>query len=104
MKIETQTLELKVWDHHDAVVFVTQQRYEKTGEKTELGHDKYHNWKDVLTAIPVDFGYNHELDDEDKYKLVKNVADSLVALYQYDHDSYEIGVSYYINHDHCVNG
>jgi hypothetical protein len=104
MKIETQTLELKVWDHHDAVVFVTQQRYEKTGEKTESGHDKYNHWKDVLTAIPVDFGYSNELDDEDKYKLVKNVADSLVALYQYDHDSYEIGVSYYINHDHCVNG
>jgi hypothetical protein len=104
MKIETQTLEVKVWDHHDAVVFVTQQRYEKTGEKTESGHDKYNHWKDVLTAIPVDFGYSNELDDEDKYKLVKNVADSLVALYQYDHDSYEIGVSYYINHDHCVNG
>jgi hypothetical protein len=104
MKIETQTLEVKVWDHHDAVVFVTQQRYEKTGEKTELGHDKYNHWKDVLTAIPVDFGYNNELDDEDKYKLVKNVADSLVALYQYDHDNYEIGVSYYINHDLFVNG
>ncbi len=104
MKIETQTLEVKVWDHHDAVVFVTQQRYEKTGEKTESGHDKYNHWKDVLTAIPVDFGYSNELDDEDKYKLVKNVADSLVALYQYDHDSYEIGVSYYINHDQCVNG
>ena len=104
MKIETQTVEVKVWDHHDAVVFITQQRSEKTGEKTEAGYDKYHNWKDVLTAIPVDFGYNHELDDEDKYKLVKNVADSLVALYQYDHDNYEIGVSYYINHDQCVNG
>jgi hypothetical protein len=104
MKIETQTLEVKVWDHHDAVVFVTQQRYEKTGEKTESGTDIYSHWKDVLTAIPVDFGYSHELDDEDKYKLVKNVCDSLVALYQYDHDSYEIGVSYYINHDHCVNG
>jgi len=104
MKIETQTLEVKVWDHHDAVVFVTQQRYEKTGEKTEAGNDIYKHWKDVLTAIPVDFGYNVELSDEDKYKLVKDVADSLVALYQYDHDNYEIGVSYYINHDQCVNG
>jgi len=76
---EKRTLEVKVWDHHDAVVFVTQQRYEKTGEKTEAGHDKYNHWKEVLTAIPVDFGYNAELDDEEKYKLVKNVAD-LVCL------------------------
>ena len=104
MKIETQTVEVKVWDHHDAVVFVTQQRYEKTGEKTESGTDIYSHWKEVLTAIPVDFGYNNELEDEDKYKLVKNVCDSLVALYQYDHDNYEIVVSYYINHDQFVNG
>ena len=104
MKIETQTVEVKVWDHHDAVVFVTQQRYEKTGEKTESGTDIYSHWKEVLTAIPVDFGYNNELEDEDKYKLVKNVADSLVALYQYDHDNYELCVSYYINHDQFLNG
>ena len=104
MKIETQTLEIKVWDHHDAVVFVPQQRYEKTGEKTDSGTDIYKHWKEVLTAIPVDFGYHDDISDEDKYKLVKDVADSLVALYQHDHDNYELGVSYYINHNQFVNG
>lgn len=104
MKIETQTVEVKVWEHHDAVVFVYTQRHEKTGEKTDSGTPIYKHWNEVLTAIPVDFGYNHELDDEEKYKLVKNVADSLVALYQHDHDNYELGVSYYINHNQFVNG
>ena len=104
MRIEDQTVEVKVYNHNDAVVFVYENRYEKTGEKTETGGDIYKHWHNIITAVPVDFGYEASLTDEEKYELVKNVADSLVALYQYDHDNYEIGVSYYINHDQFVNG
>ena len=104
MIIEDQTVEVKVYDHNDAVVFVYEKRYERTGEKTEGGSDIFRHWQNVVTAIPVNFGYEHSLDDDDKYKLVKNVADALAALYEYETDGYEMGVSYYINQHQYVNG
>jgi hypothetical protein len=66
MIIEDQTVEVKVWDHNDAVIFVYENIHEKTGEVHESGVDMLRSYKQVLTAIPVDFTYNHELSDDDK--------------------------------------
>jgi len=104
MMIEDQILQIKVWNHNDAVIFVYEQRYEKTDEKTESGNDQYKHWHEVVTAVPVNFGYGHELSDERKYELVKSVADSLADIYSYETDTYEMGVSFYINHRPYING
>ncbi len=104
MIFEDKTLQIKVWNHNDAVVFVYENRYEPTGEKTEGGSDIHKHWQNVVTAIPVNFGYDHELSDERKYELVKNVADSLSGIYSYETDTYEMGVSFYINHRPYING
>ena len=42
------------------------------------------------------------LSDDDKLEKVRKVADALTELYAYE-DGYEMGVSYYINHDQYVN-
>ncbi len=47
MIIEDQTVEVKVYQHNDAVVFVYETRYEKTGEKSDEGADIYRQWNNV---------------------------------------------------------
>ena len=103
MIFEDKTIEITVYNHSDAVVFVYENRYEPTGDKTEGGSDIHKHWQNVVTAIPVNFGLGSEISNEDKYELVKNVADSLSALYQHETDNYEMGVSFYINHAHYIN-
>tara|TARA_R100000995_G_scaffold23923_1_gene10299 strand:+ start:1215 stop:1520 length:306 start_codon:yes stop_codon:yes gene_type:complete len=101
MNIEDQTVEVKVWDHNDAVIFV----YESTHEKTDELHEGVPVWKGykkVLTAIPVNFSYG-SLSKNEQLDKVCRVADALSELYS-DDDLNEIGVSYYINHDQSVNG
>ena len=102
MIIEDQTVEVQVWDHNDAVIFVYENIHEKTGEVHESGHDVWRSYKQVVTAIPVDFTYSDSLSEDDKLEKVRKVADALTELYAYQ-DGYEIGVSYYINHDPFVN-
>ena len=102
MIIEDQTVEVKVWDHNDAVIFVYENIHEKTGEVHESGHDMWRSYKQVITAIPVDFTYDENLSDDDKLEKVRKVADALTELYAYE-EGYEMGVSYYINHDQFVN-
>jgi hypothetical protein len=104
MMIEDQTLEIKVYNHNDAIIFVYENRHEPTGEKTKGGSEIHKHWQNVVTAIPVNFSYPCEVTDEEKYELVKNVADSLSALYQHETDNYEMGVSFYINHAPYING
>jgi hypothetical protein len=103
MIIEDQTVEVKVYQHNDAVVYVYENRYEKTGEKSDEGSDIHRQWSNLLVAVPVNFSYEHQLEEEEKYKLVKDVADSLASLYQYETNGYEIGVSFYINSHQYVN-
>ena len=100
MMMEDQILQLKVRNDSDAVVFV----YEKRYEKTESDNAQYKHWHEVVTAVPVNFGYDHELSDEGKYELVKSVADALADIYSYETDTYEMGVSFYINHRTYING
>jgi hypothetical protein len=102
MIIEDQTVEVKVWNHNDAVIFVYETIHEKTGEVHESGHDVWRSYNQVITAIPVDFIYAENLSDEDKLEKVRNAADALGNLYSHAGD-YEMGVSYYINHDPFVN-
>jgi hypothetical protein len=75
MIIEDQTVEVKVWDHNDAVIFV----YETIHET-----------------------YDEDLSDDAKLEKVRNAADALSQLYSHAGD-YEMGVSYYINHDPYIN-
>ena len=49
--IATKAYKVKVYDHNDAVVFVYENRWEKTNPKDKECH-KYKHWKEVLTAIP----------------------------------------------------
>jgi len=102
MIIEDQTVEVKVWDHNDAVIFVYENIHEKTGEVHESGVDVWRSYKQVVTAIPVNFTYCDSLSSDDKLEKVRKVADALTELYAYE-DGYEMGVSYYINHDQFVN-
>ena len=102
MIIEDQTVEVKVWDHNDAVIFVYESIHEKTGEVHESGIDVWRSYKQVVTAIPVDFTYDGELSDDDKLEKVRNAADALSQLYSHGGD-YEMGVSYYINHNQYIN-
>tara|TARA_R110002072_G_scaffold301816_2_gene482513 strand:+ start:184 stop:495 length:312 start_codon:yes stop_codon:yes gene_type:complete len=102
MIIEDQTVEVKVWDHNDAVIFVYESIHEKTGEVHESGVPVWHSYKQVVTAIPVDFTYDEDLSDDAKLEKVRNAADALSQLYSHAGE-YEMGVSYYINHDPYIN-
>ena len=100
MKIEDQTLEVKIWNHNDAVVFVY--KHVNNSTKQEDGTYTYESYLEVLTAIPINFGYeDEELTDKDRYNKVKKVADSLAEVYCYDPD-YEIGISIYMNTHLCL--
>ena len=95
MKIEDQTVEVKVWNHNDAVVFVYEHHHNAT--KKEDGTYTYEDYYQVLTAVPINFGYDDEgLTEEEKYAKVKTLADALADVYQYEPDS-EMGVSIYMN-------
>ena len=102
MIIEDQTVEVQVWDHNDAVIFVYESIHEKTCEVHESGVPVWRSYKKVVTAIPVNFTYCDSLSSDDKLEKVCKVADALTELYAYE-DGYEMGVSYYINHDQFVN-
>lgn len=102
MIIEDQTVEVQVWDHNDAVIFVYESIHEKTGEVHESGVPVWRSYKKVFTAIPVNFTHADNLSSDDKLEKVRKAADALTELYAYE-DGYEMGVSYYINHDQCVN-
>ena len=102
MIIEDQTVEVQVWDHNDAVIFVYENIHEKTDEVHESGVPVWRSYKKVVTAIPVNFTCSDSLSSDDMLVLVRKVADALTELYAYE-DGYEMGVSYYINHDQYVN-
>ena len=96
--IADKTYKVKVWDHNDAVVFVYEHRYEKINPKDKECH-KYKHWKEVLTAIPMNFSYEAELTEEMVVEKVQAVAKSLEAVYVHDCDCHEIGISYIINYN-----
>lgn len=96
--IQTKTHKVKVWDHNDAVVYVYENRWEKTNP-SDKECTKYKNWKEVLTAIPMNFSYADELTEEMVVERVQAVANSLEACYSHDTDGYEIGISYVINYN-----
>ena len=102
MIIEDQTVEVQVWDHNDAVIFVYESIHEKTGEVHESGVPVWRSYKKVVTAIPVNFTHADNLSSDDKLEKVRKAADALTELYAYE-DGFEMGVSYYINHDQSVN-
>ena len=95
MIIEDQTVEVKVWDTNDAVIYVYERDYGKTDETCMRGKPK------IVTAIPVNFA-DGDLSREAQLDRVIKVADALSSLYAYD-DLQEISVSYYINHNECVS-
>ena len=101
--IADKTYKVKVWGHNDAAVFVYENRHKKINPEDTDCH-KYKHWQEVLTAIPINFGYDENLSEEMVLEKVQAVADSLQEVYQYDSDTYEIGISYVINYNrHCVN-
>ena len=101
MIIEDQTVEVEVWDHNDAVIFVYETVHENPGRYSE-DVPVWKSYKKVVTAIPVNFTYCDSLSNDDKLEKVRKVADALTELYAYE-DGYQMGVSYYINHDQYVN-
>ena len=100
--IQDKTYKVKVWDHNDAVVFVYDNVYTKTVDPKDPEKSIHKQSKDVITAIPINFGYEENLTNEDKVKMVERVASSLEDVYSCDPDTDEIGVVYYINRQ-CVN-
>lgn len=96
--IANKTYKVKVWEHNDAVVFVYESRWEKTNPKDKDCH-KYKHWKEVKTAIPMNFGYDEDLTEEMVVEKVQAVASSLEDAYAHDVDCYEIGISYFINYN-----
>ena len=100
MIIEDQTVEVEVWDHNDAVIFVYECRYEKTDELHE-GVPVMRHYQKVFTAIPVNFSHG-ELTNDQKLEKVRKVASALAELYESE-DGYEMGVSYYMNEHQFVN-
>ncbi len=96
--IDTKTHKVKVWDHNDAVVYVYESRWEKTNPADKECH-KHKHWKQVLTAIPMNFTYDPELTEDMVVEKVQAVANSLEACYAHDVDCYEIGISYVINYN-----
>ena len=101
--IQDKTYKVQVWDHNDAVVFVYENIYKKVKNPKDPETKIYKTHKNVITAIPVHFGYGDDLTNEDKVKLVEKVASSLEDMYSYDCDGHEIGISYYINTHQYVN-
>ena len=102
--IADKTYKVKVWDHNDAVVYVYEHRYEKANPK-DKECNRHKHWKEVITAVPLNFGYSDTLTENMVLKKVQAVAKSLEAVYEYDTDGYEIGISYTINYNRqYVNG
>ena len=95
MIIEDQTVEVKVWNCDDAVIFVYENMYDKTDELHE-GVPVMRHYQKVLTAIPVNFCCDLTLEDDEKLEKVRKVASALAELYEFQ-DGYEMGVSYYMN-------
>tara|TARA_R100001440_G_scaffold12095_2_gene21354 strand:- start:883 stop:1191 length:309 start_codon:yes stop_codon:yes gene_type:complete len=101
MIIEDQTVEVKVWNHNDAVIFVYEDMYDKTDELYE-GVPVMRHYQKVFTAIPVNFCCCNELEEDEKLEKVRKVASALAELYE-SQDGCEMSVSYYMNAHPCVN-
>ena len=100
--IDTKTHKVKVWDHTDAVVYVYETRYEKTNPDNKECH-KYKHWNNLITAIPMEFGYELDLTQADKVNKVQAVVDALYEVYTLETDGYEISISYLINNLKSIN-
>jgi hypothetical protein len=97
--IQTKTHKVKVWDHDDAVVYV----YESRWEYTDKGCNKYRHWNHLITAIPLNFGYEDDLTQADIIAKIQEVVDALYAVYALNTDGNEINISYLINNLRCIN-
>jgi len=101
--IQTKTHKVKVWDHDDAVVYVYWSRWSRI-EPTNKDCTKYRHWNQLITAIPLNFGYEHELTQTDMIAKIQEVVDALYAVYALNTDGDEINISYLINNLRCING
>ena len=97
--LETKTYKLKIWDHHDAVIFVYEHCCKQINPDNENCH-KWKHWKEVITVVPVDADYN--LTGDAFVERVEVAVKALVELYEWQPDR-EIGVSYVINNNQYIH-
>lgn len=97
--IEDKTHKVKVWDHNDAVIYVTDTFYIQ--RKDPNNPDKFisKEQKGVLAVVPVN---SSEGITETFLENVQKAADALANLYSNEPDS-EVKVTYSINAYPAVN-
>jgi len=97
--LEDKTHKIKVWDHNDAVIYVTQKYYHSKvspDDPTKYTHKEVTN---TLAVIPVS---SSDTIDDGFIEKVQKAADALAELYSGEPDS-EVSISYIINAHQYVN-
>jgi len=97
--IEDKTHKVKVWDHNDAVIYVTEKYYHSKvnpDDPTKYTHKEVTN---TLAVVPVNSG---DSIDAEFIEKVQKAADALAELYSGEPDS-EVRISYIINAHQYVN-
>ena len=97
--IEDKTHKVKVWDHNDAVIYVTEKYYHSKvnpDDPTKYTHKEVTN---TLAVIPV---VSDSTPDAEFIEKVQKAADALADLYSTYPDS-EVSVGYVINSNPWVN-
>lgn len=87
-------------NYDDALIKVFTQGFTRNvDENDEVTHEEYQK---VITILPVTFGYEHEISNKEKTRLVMEVCDHLANLYSY-HPDEEISISYTMTPHQCIN-
>lgn len=97
--LRDKAYKIKVWDHNDAVIYVTEKYY--TSQVNPADPTKYKH-KEVINnvaIIPVNSGGSSDAEFIEK---VQKTVDALSELYSGEPDS-EISISYIINAHQYVN-
>ena len=102
--LEDKTYKIKVWDHHDAVIYVYARHTEQLNpEEEDVEKRKWKHWKEVVAVIPVHNGSDDYQDTSGAFQNdVKVTVDALAELYSSSPD-YEMGVEYVMNTHQYIN-
>lgn len=97
--LEDKTHKIKVWDHNDAVIYVTEKYYQPRDDPKDPDKRSYKEVSNTVAVIPVN---SCKGVDAEFIEKVQKVSDALADLYSNEPDS-EIYINYTINAHQYVN-
>lgn len=92
--------EITTSNYDDALIKVFSQGFTRTVDENDIvTHEEYQK---LITVVPVSFGYEHEISNKEKTRLVVEVCDHLANLYYYWPDE-EVSISYTMTPHQSIN-